>query len=280
MLRTSLQFEGLNRPLRVIMVTSAMHGEGKSTTVANLGVTLALDGNRVLLLDCDLRHHRLHEFFDVGNDPGSRRIVTGEVDINDAVVAIDAQRLLSVLPPMAADGRLCRDRRRSACCPCSPPARPTLNPPELLASKSAAAVFRGAARAVRLRPGRRAPRPAGQRRRGVDGARRRRALPDQRRRVSAGTDPSCGAPPEAGRGSGHRRGRQQHPGPPAGQLRLLRATCTAAAATVETRAPSAGRPAPYRPAEDDRLPTTVPGGTSEIGDGSRLADRRPGRHRP
>jgi tyrosine-protein kinase len=141
MLCTSVQFEGLNRSLRVIMVTSAKHGEGKSTTVANLGVTLALDGNRVLVVDCDLRHHRLHEFFDIGNDPGLAEAITGEVHINDAVVAIDAQRLLSVLPPMAAadDSAAIEGQRLLSVLPAG---TTQLSPPELLASKSAGAVFR------------------------------------------------------------------------------------------------------------------------------------------
>ena len=141
MLRTSVQFEGLNRAFRVVMVTSAKHGEGKSTTVANLGVALALDGNRVLVVDCDLRHHRLHEFFDVANDPGLASVITGDLPVDDAVVAIDAQRLLSVLPPMAAadDSAAIEGQRLLSVLPAG---TTRLNPPELLASRSASEVFR------------------------------------------------------------------------------------------------------------------------------------------
>ena len=46
------------------MLTSANVGEGKSTTTANLGVTLAQAGKNTLILDCDLRRPRLHNIFD------------------------------------------------------------------------------------------------------------------------------------------------------------------------------------------------------------------------
>jgi Mrp family chromosome partitioning ATPase/capsular polysaccharide biosynthesis protein len=141
MLRTSLQFEGLNRDLRVVMVTSSQHGEGKSTTVANLGVTLALDGSRVLLLDCDLRHHRLHEFFDVGNDPGLASILTGRASIDDAVTVIDAERLLSVLPARATIDEsviAINDEQMLSVLPAGPT---PLSLTELLASRSAVEVF-------------------------------------------------------------------------------------------------------------------------------------------
>jgi tyrosine-protein kinase len=140
MLRTSLQFEGLNRTVRVIMVTSAMHGEGKSTAVANLGVTLALDGNRVLLLDCDLRHHRLHEFFEVGNDPGLASVLTGRASVGESIVEIDAGRLLCLSPEWTGvDSVIAMDAKRLLSLL---PAGPTpLNPSELLASRRAAEVF-------------------------------------------------------------------------------------------------------------------------------------------
>jgi Mrp family chromosome partitioning ATPase len=142
MLRTSLQFEGLKRTLRVVIVTSAQHGEGKSTTVANLAVSIALDGNRVLVLDCDLRHHRLHEFFDVGNDPGLASVLTGRSTLDEAIIPIDAQRLAAVLPQRAsvADSVIAIDAQHLLAVL---PAGPTpMSPTDLLASEKAAEVFR------------------------------------------------------------------------------------------------------------------------------------------
>jgi succinoglycan biosynthesis transport protein ExoP len=61
----------------VLMVTSARAGEGKSTTVANLGATLALSGRRVLLIDGDLRQPALHREFGLGNECGLTSVLEG-----------------------------------------------------------------------------------------------------------------------------------------------------------------------------------------------------------
>lgn len=76
-LRTSVQFLGVERQLQVIQVTSASQGEGKSTTIANLAVSLARAGQRVVVVCCDLRRPRIHEFFGVGNDVGLTSALIG-----------------------------------------------------------------------------------------------------------------------------------------------------------------------------------------------------------
>jgi polysaccharide biosynthesis transport protein len=58
------------KPFRLVLVTSALAGEGKSTTAANLATFLAMTGKRVLLVDADLRHPRLHEHFQLDNRRG------------------------------------------------------------------------------------------------------------------------------------------------------------------------------------------------------------------
>ena len=62
-LRTNLEFANLDAPAKTIMVTSAVEGEGKSTTVANLAVAIARGGRHVILVDLDLRHPYLRTFF-------------------------------------------------------------------------------------------------------------------------------------------------------------------------------------------------------------------------
>lgn len=87
-LRTNLEFVNLDRNVRSIMVTSAVTGEGKSTTVANLAVTLARSGHRVVLVDLDLRQPFLHRFFDLDQEPGLTDAVLGHVDLEEVVVKI------------------------------------------------------------------------------------------------------------------------------------------------------------------------------------------------
>jgi non-specific protein-tyrosine kinase len=69
-LRTNLQFSGVDRPIRTVLVTSAGPGDGKTTVVANLGVALAESGKRVILVDCDLRRPGLHQVFGQALAPG------------------------------------------------------------------------------------------------------------------------------------------------------------------------------------------------------------------
>lgn len=69
-LRTNIQFSSLDKPLSTLLMTSTGPDEGKSTTLANLAVTFSQAGNRVILVDCDLRRPRLHEIFAVDNSVG------------------------------------------------------------------------------------------------------------------------------------------------------------------------------------------------------------------
>jgi capsular exopolysaccharide synthesis family protein len=78
-LRTNLSFYSLDHPLRTLVVTSPAPNEGKSTTVANLAVTMAQSGRRTILVDCDLRRPTLHELFDLPISPGLTNLVLEEV---------------------------------------------------------------------------------------------------------------------------------------------------------------------------------------------------------
>ncbi len=69
-LRTNIQFAGLDRPCRTIVVTSATPAEGKTTTVSNFGVVCAQAGSRVCLVDADLRKPSLHRVFRMDNQRG------------------------------------------------------------------------------------------------------------------------------------------------------------------------------------------------------------------
>jgi Mrp family chromosome partitioning ATPase/capsular polysaccharide biosynthesis protein len=90
-LRTNLDFVNLTTGARTIMITSAVEGEGKSTTVANLAVALARAGRRVVLVDLDLRRPFLDHFFRLPG-PGVTEVALGHARLDEALtpIAIDA----------------------------------------------------------------------------------------------------------------------------------------------------------------------------------------------
>jgi capsular exopolysaccharide synthesis family protein len=77
-LRTNLSFYSLDNPLRSLVVTSAAPDEGKSTTVANLAVTMAQSGRKTILVDCDLRRPSLHTLFNLQNTAGFTNMMLDE----------------------------------------------------------------------------------------------------------------------------------------------------------------------------------------------------------
>lgn len=76
--RTNLVFMATDRPLRRLLLTSARPGEGKTTTITALGIAMAQAGNRVIILDTDLRKPRLHRAFGVSGEKGLTSILVGE----------------------------------------------------------------------------------------------------------------------------------------------------------------------------------------------------------
>lgn len=85
-LRTRLELADAGA--RVIMIASAVAGEGKSKTAANLAVALARGGRRVILAELDLRRPSLGRLFDVGEHPGLVDVASGLVGMDEALVTI------------------------------------------------------------------------------------------------------------------------------------------------------------------------------------------------
>ena len=83
-LRTNVQFLARTGTLRVIGIVSPAAGEGKTTTAANLAVSLAHAGKRVIVVSCDLRKPRLHRCFGIPNDPGLTSVLSG-MNLMDAI---------------------------------------------------------------------------------------------------------------------------------------------------------------------------------------------------
>ena len=96
-LRTSLQFVGVDRPARIVQVTSPSAGEGKTTTVANLAVALAEAGEKVAIVAGGLRRPRLQQCFGLEGSVGLTSVVAGTASLDEALQPVDAHPLIRVV---------------------------------------------------------------------------------------------------------------------------------------------------------------------------------------
>lgn len=96
-LRTAIQFMGLEEPARTLQITSSGPREGKSTTLANLAVALARAGQEVVIVCCDLRRPRIHEFFDLDNSIGFTSVLLGTTSLAAAIQKVPGQDRMSLL---------------------------------------------------------------------------------------------------------------------------------------------------------------------------------------
>jgi polysaccharide biosynthesis transport protein len=99
-LRNGLAFMSVSQDIRVVMVTSAIPGEGKSTVSSGLARAAALAGQRVVLVECDLRRPTFHQTFQLGDDPrGLTTALIGGVPVAELVrPVLHGLRALTVLP--------------------------------------------------------------------------------------------------------------------------------------------------------------------------------------
>lgn len=106
-LRTNLMFMNPDKPYRRILVTSAAPSEGKTTVAVSVAVSLAQGGQRVCIIDCDLRRPRLHRIFDRVGDVGLMNAVVGEVSITEVAKPTVVPNLYCIpcgpIPPNSAD---------------------------------------------------------------------------------------------------------------------------------------------------------------------------------
>ncbi|WP_430296317.1 polysaccharide biosynthesis tyrosine autokinase [Sinomonas sp. B1-1] len=119
-LRTNLQFVDVDQPPRVILVTSAMPSEGKSAVVANLAAGMVAAGEKVVVVDCDLRRPMVDKVFDLVPGVGVTDVLSGRADIEDVRQGWAGSENLTLL----GSGRI-------------PP-----NPAELLGSRAMQALLR------------------------------------------------------------------------------------------------------------------------------------------
>ncbi|NLU79704.1 polysaccharide biosynthesis tyrosine autokinase [Micromonospora sp. HNM0581] len=100
-LRTNLRFVDVHEPARVIAVTSALQGEGKTTLSCNLAIALAEAGWRVLLVDADLRRPKVGDYLGIDRGVGLTDVLVGDVQVGDVVQRWGDKSLL-VLPSGSA----------------------------------------------------------------------------------------------------------------------------------------------------------------------------------
>ena len=101
--RTNIQYTKLDRELKALLVTSPGPGEGKSTSVANLAITMAQMGSKVLLIDSDLRRPILHSIFNIDRRVGLSNVLVGRATIEEAAQTTEIENLFvmpcGTLPP-------------------------------------------------------------------------------------------------------------------------------------------------------------------------------------
>ncbi len=98
-LRTSLRLR--DEPLRSLLVTSAVGGEGKTTTAVNLALAFAESGSRVVLVDADLRRPTVHRSFDLLNDLGLSSVLLGTSRFGEAVTYVQPNLAVLTAGPVS-----------------------------------------------------------------------------------------------------------------------------------------------------------------------------------
>jgi len=106
--RTNVQFAGgKGGKAKILLFTSALVGEGKSTTISNLAISMAQVGKKTLLVDCDMRKPQLHSLFEIASDPGLSNFLANSTDFKQIVNPSGIRNLdlipVGSLPPNPAE---------------------------------------------------------------------------------------------------------------------------------------------------------------------------------
>ncbi len=106
-IRTNLLFMNPDHPYQAMLVSSAAPSEGKTTIACSLAIALAQSGQRVCIIDCDLRRPRLHRIFDRKGDAGVTNVVVGDATVEEVAQPTEIDNLWSIpagpIPPNPAD---------------------------------------------------------------------------------------------------------------------------------------------------------------------------------
>ena len=106
-LRTNIQFSSLDDDIKSLVVTSTGPSEGKSTVMANLAVTMAQSGKRVVLIDCDFRKPTVHKKFGLSNSQGLTNVLAQDKKILECIIGTNVPNLYVITsgptPPNPAE---------------------------------------------------------------------------------------------------------------------------------------------------------------------------------
>jgi len=112
-IRTMLLRNATTEDLRIVMVTSAIESEGKTSLASNLAMSLARAGRKTLLIDCDLRRPAAHQLFEQPLQPGFSEVMLHEVELPDAVRTTSADPNLFLLPAGLWDRNVLQELAKS-----------------------------------------------------------------------------------------------------------------------------------------------------------------------
>ena len=79
-IRTNIEFSGVDKKVQTLLITSSVPSEGKSFISSNLATAFAQNGKKVLLIDCDMRKGRLHKIFSLANEKGLSNLLLSNVE--------------------------------------------------------------------------------------------------------------------------------------------------------------------------------------------------------
>lgn len=92
-LRTNIQYSSIDKPLKMLTITSSGPGEGKTTTAINIAITFVQAGNRVLVIDGDLRKPKVHKIMGLDNQNGLTNILASKGDYTKYVKKCEIEGL-------------------------------------------------------------------------------------------------------------------------------------------------------------------------------------------
>ena len=96
-LRTNILFELRDSPFKTLMISTGRPGQGGTTTICNIAISLAQIGKKIILIDADMRRPSLHKFFSISNDVGLSSLLQGKAVLTDALQSTDVDNLV-ILP--------------------------------------------------------------------------------------------------------------------------------------------------------------------------------------